>query len=246
MGNLAFIGGSLTISGNLALTSLQGLEDLGHLGGGFTLYSNPALAALTQMVNLNTIGGELKIHWSALTSLEGFQNLTSIAGNLYIGLNNSLASLTGLDNISAASITSLEIINNSSLSTCHVQSICDYLVVPNGTVTIQDNAVGCSNPAEVQAACAMSIDEAIFDGFSITPNPFSGMLCIELDLPKTSLVSIQIFNAMGAKVAELHHGHLPAGQQQFTWHTGNLPKGLYFCRVQAGREAFTQKIIKVQ
>jgi hypothetical protein len=79
----------------------------------------------------------------------------------------------------------------------------------------------------------------------IFPNPFTTHTTIEFNLPQTSTVSIQIFNAMGVKVAELHHGQLPAGQQQFTWHAGDLPKGLYFCRVQAGQEAFTQKIIKV-
>lgn len=87
----------------------------------------------------------------------------------------------------------------------------------------------------------------IFDSFSkIYPNPVSGMLTIELDLPNTPINSIQIFNAMGAKVAELHHSQLPAGQQQYRWDAGDLPKGLYFCRVQAGNETFIQKIIKVQ
>jgi hypothetical protein len=31
----------------------------------------------------------------------------------------------------------------------------------------------------------------------------------------------------------------------FTWNAGNLPKGIYFCRVQAGQETFTKKIIKI-
>jgi hypothetical protein len=90
----------------------------------------------------------------------------------------------------------------------------------------------------VIAACAtVGIEETITEsGFSIYPNPFTGQLSIEFYLPQTSIVSIQIFNAMGAKVAELHHGQLPAGQQQFTWHAGDLPKGMYFCRVQVGKE----------
>jgi flagellar hook assembly protein FlgD len=58
------------------------------------------------------------------------------------------------------------------------------------------------------------------------------------------MVSIQIFNAMGAKVAELHHGQLPAGQQQFRWDAGDLPKGMYLCRVQVGEELTTKKLIK--
>jgi hypothetical protein len=78
----------------------------------------------------------------------------------------------------------------------------------------------------------------------IFPNPFTTHATIEFILPQTSMVSIQIFNAMGAKAAELHHGQLPAGQQQFTWHAGHLPKGLYLCRVQVGEEIRTLKIVK--
>jgi predicted outer membrane repeat protein len=83
-------------------------------------------------------------------------------------------------------------------------------------------------------------------GIQIFPNPFITRTTIEFYLPQTSTVSIQIFNAMGAKVAELHQGTLPAGQQQFTWHADDLPKGLYLYRVQTENETSTQKIIKVQ
>jgi hypothetical protein len=82
--------------------------------------------------------------------------------------------------------------------------------------------------------------------FSIFPNPANEQLNIEFNLPQTSTVSIQIFNTMGAMAAELHNGQLHAGQQRLEWDAGHLPKGLYFCRVQAGQETFTQKIIKVQ
>jgi hypothetical protein len=78
----------------------------------------------------------------------------------------------------------------------------------------------------------------------IHPNPVNDFVYVEFNLPQTSLVSIQIINAMGAMVTELHHGQLPAGQQQFTWHAGHLPKGLYLCRVQVGEETRTLKIVK--
>jgi hypothetical protein len=73
-----------------------------------------------------------------------------------------LTCLTGLDNIAANSITNLKIRNNSSLSTCEVQSICDYLAAPNGTVTISDNVDGCNSQAQVIAACeTVDIEEAV-------------------------------------------------------------------------------------
>jgi hypothetical protein len=255
---LASIGGDFIIYGNDSLISLTGLEglteihgnvEIGHWTGMGIIIGNPMLTSLTGLDNLTNIGGNLSMYWNpALASLTGLDNLTSIGGNLFIAANDALTSLTGLDNIDAGSITDLTIGNNSSLSICEIQSICDYLAAPNGTVTISDNATGCNSQAQVIAACAtVGVEETITEsGFSIYPNPFTGQLNIEFNLPQTSNVSIQIFNAMGAKVAELHHGQLPAGQQQFTWHAGHLPKGLYFSRVQAWNETHTQKIIKVQ
>jgi S-formylglutathione hydrolase FrmB len=80
--------------------------------------------------------------------------------------------------------------------------------------------------------------------FTVSPNPISDFASINLDLQNSDHLNIQIFNAMGAKVAELYHGQLPAGQQRFAWHAGDLAKGLYFCRVQAGNETRMHKIIK--
>jgi len=47
--------------------------------------------------------------------------------------NPVLPSLSGLDNIEENSISDLKIHNNSLLTTCEVQSICNYLASPNGT-----------------------------------------------------------------------------------------------------------------
>ncbi|MFO7614735.1 MAG: T9SS type A sorting domain-containing protein, partial [Bacteroidales bacterium] len=122
----------------------------------------------------------------------------------------------------------------------------DYLAAPNGTITIYGNATGCNSPEEVIEACeTVSIEEIVArSDISFFPNPFTDHLTIEFNLPQSSTVTIQIFNAMGAKVAELHHGPLPAGQQQFTWHAGDLPKGMYFYRLQAGGNNAVVKVIK--
>ena len=68
-----------------------------------------------------------------------------------------MTSLTGLENINAGSIADLYISFNNSLSTCEVQSICNYLASPNGIVIINNNATGCNNPPEVANACGISL-----------------------------------------------------------------------------------------
>jgi hypothetical protein len=269
LNNLNSIGGSLCIQGryygfwpgNDALTSLTGLENLTSIGGGLGVFNNSALTSLTGLEGLPSVNGDVYIYGnSVLSSLTGLEGLTSVSGDLHIGYqewylpgfllkigNPALINLSGLENLNSIG-GNLFIRHNNALSTCEVQSICDYLAAPNGTVTINNNAPGCNSQAQVIAACAtVGIEEAVAgSGFSTFPNPFTGQLSIEFNLPQTTIVSIQIFNAMGAKVAGLHHGQLPAGQQQFRWDASHLPKGLYFCRVQVGEETITQKIIKVQ
>lgn len=65
--------------------------------------------------------------------------LTSIEGDLFIIGNASLTSLAGLDKIDAGSISDLYIREYTLLSTCAVQSICDYLAAPNDEVEIHDH-----------------------------------------------------------------------------------------------------------
>ncbi len=79
---------------------------------------------------------------------------------------------------------------------------------------------------------------------SVKPNPLYDFATIGLELLQHEYVYVQIFDIKGHKVVELHNGYLPAGQQQFRWHAGDLPKGMYLCRVQAGKETRTHKIVK--
>ena len=81
-----------------------------------------------------------------------FQNLTSIGGDITIDFMG-ISSLEGLQNINPGSIENITLTNNDNLSECAIQNICDYLLAPNGTVTLYNNAPGCNSIAEIQAAC---------------------------------------------------------------------------------------------
>jgi hypothetical protein len=79
-----------------------------------------------------------------------------LEGNLHIENNAVLTSITGVENIQAGSIENLQIVSNTSLSDCHIQSVCDYLTYPNGTINIHDNAEGCNSSLEVILACGIT------------------------------------------------------------------------------------------
>ena len=92
--------------------------------------------------------------------MTGLDNVSSIAGDLTIGVDGSiycgnsvLTDISSLENLAPGSIENLEIGYNTSLSNCDIQSICDYLASPNGTISIHDNAPGCNSQLEVIEAC---------------------------------------------------------------------------------------------
>lgn len=165
----------------------------------------------------------------------GIENVTSINGYLDIHYNDALNKLSGLDNIASGSITNLTITNNSSLSTCDVQSICDYLASPNGSIEIHDNLVGCNSQAEVEESCGIiGVDEIISDiGFMIYPNPSNDQVIFNFTLSESSKVKLEVMNSIGQVVVVLLDKQLSQGGQQVVWNAENMPTGLYFYRLTA-------------
>ncbi|MCX6134921.1 MAG: T9SS type A sorting domain-containing protein [Ignavibacteriales bacterium] len=71
------------------------------------------------------------------------------------------------------------------------------------------------------------------------PNPFNPSTTINYQLPKASNVSLQIFNALGQRVATLAEGNKEAGFHMVQWNAG-VPSGVYFYRLQAGQYVETK------
>jgi len=187
--------------GNNALTSLTGLENLTSIGGNLKIDGNDALISLTGLDKLTSIGGDLWIRFNdALSDLSGLDNVTSInKGDLKIVNNDFLISISGLENIDCSSINNLDICDNISLSTCEVQSVCDYLLNPGGTIEIHDNALGCNSPEEVEEACTVSVGNINpEDKISIFPNPANRQLTISI---KDGIIEeVFIYNISGQSV----------------------------------------------
>jgi hypothetical protein len=262
---LTFIGGGISFNDNLSLTSLTGLENLTSIPGSFSIH-HTSIPDLTGLEGLSSIGGGLGITTSPVTSLTGLNNVSSIGGNVFIDENNALASLTGLDtlgsiagdltigfysgnsaltdisaleNLVAGSINNLNISYNSSLSTCDVQSICDYLDSPTGTVEIHDNSPGCNSPEEVEEACLTEVEEITAQsGITIIPNPSNNKITISSP-SLTGIAQLSIFNVNGEKVIE---GQLTDNETQID--ISALPRGIYFVRLQNEKMVEVGKMVK--
>jgi len=158
--NLTTIGDDLFVQ-YTNLESFIGLDNLETIGVDLNVFSNPSLTTFEGMNNLETIGGFLRIYDNtSLISLQDLSSLTSTKG-FAVAYNTSLTSVSGLDNINPDTISGLIIKDNLNLATCEVMSMCDYLVSPNGTVEIENNAFGCNSPEEVEEACVTCLPEGI-------------------------------------------------------------------------------------
>lgn len=243
--NLNIIGGDLRITKNNSITNLTGLNNLNSVGDDFEIWGNNAMVNLSGLENLTSIGGNFRLSgWMAnilfgnpaLNSLAALGNLSSINGDIDIQKNNVLSSLNGLENIEANSISNIYIYENQSLSTCDVNSICDFLANENGIVEIYDNNTGCNSQEEVEYACSVEISEINNESeFIIYPNPVRNELFISNK--KGILISeAEIYNQLGQKVL---HSKFKNNKLDIS----NLEEGIYFIEFLSNNSKIRKKLI---
>ncbi len=65
------------------------------------------------------------------------------------------------------------------------------------------------------------------------PNPFNPSTQIQFDLPNDGYVSLNVFDVLGKKVAELVAGNYAAGYHSAIWNASAVASGVYFARFTA-------------
>jgi hypothetical protein len=75
------------------------------------------------------------------------------------------------------------------------------------------------------------------------PNPFNPSTTIRFALPKSSYVTLRIFNVLGEEVATLVNGEIPAGYHEVMWDASNQSGGVYFYRLQTSEYVETRKLL---
>ena len=63
------------------------------------------------------------------------------------------------------------------------------------------------------------------------PNPFNAGTTVRYTLPEQARVGIALFDALGRCVRRFDEQIQPAGEHRFSFDAGELPSGLYLCRV---------------
>ena len=209
------------------MVSLNGLNNLKSIvGHGFTIKGNSGLVSTAGLENLS----DLHIYTPG-----GLTKKFSIEDNA------SLGSLSGFENVVQFYVGVLSIQNCPNLSICNIQPVCDRLE-NGGAATIANNASGCNNIPEVEAACQASpTDEAVKWGnevIQISPNPTTDFINLHFPKPFYIPLHVSLFDSQGRLVSlqPVVDGQAIA--------VGHLPSGMYSLKVIAGEQVFAGKFIK--
>jgi hypothetical protein len=75
------------------------------------------------------------------------------------------------------------------------------------------------------------------------PNPFNPSTTIGFNLPKTSEVTLKVFNILGEEVATLVSDRLSTGLYSYEWDASKLASGVYLYRLETEGFVQTRKMI---
>jgi len=83
------------------------------------------------------------------------------------------------------------------------------------------------------------------------PNPFNGQTRILFDLPRSSRVTVRIWDIQGRLVSTLCDGEFSAGRHQLHWDGADgsgraLPSGIYFCSLMAQEQNHIQRLALIK
>lgn len=115
-----------------------------------------------------------------------------------------------------------------------------WCILPPGYIPLTTPNIAFKQTEEVAAL------PTEFDLSQNYPNPFNPSTSIQLALPKSSEVRLEVFNLLGQKVTTLVDGPMPAGYHTVTWDASDHATGVYFYRLVADDFITSRKMILVK
>lgn len=97
----------------------------------------------------------------------------------------------------------------------------------------------------VKDSTITSLGEIQTPMIEVYPNPFENRVAVNYRVEKASHVGIDVFDARGQLILTLEEAHRTKGTHGFQW-SPDLPKGIYYLRLQSGGGTQVHKVIKLQ
>ncbi|MBL7791610.1 MAG: hypothetical protein JNK77_04775 [Saprospiraceae bacterium] len=240
--NLTYIGKDCYLSANISLDNLAALHNLRYIKEVLSIRNMHALTNLAGLENLTYVEGLDIYQCSGLESLDGLSQLDTIAVSLYVRSNLQLAGLYGLSSLDFVG-DRISLIDNTNLSQCAIDVVCNHLLYNADDIEIENNALGCINKLEVEDSCNIEV----------------GVYAPQLDnqlwrVLGTPMRSTAVFAAQEMIPGEKQFRLLDAGGrivrsdrfdgQEYVFDRGALPGGVYFFQIIDARgRAFTGKLV---
>jgi predicted acyl esterase len=78
------------------------------------------------------------------------------------------------------------------------------------------------------------------------PNPFNPSTTIRFSLRNRGVVSLEVFDLLGAKIATLVRGSMNRGDYSILFNADRLPTGMYVCRLTVGTQSAATKMLLIR
>jgi len=78
------------------------------------------------------------------------------------------------------------------------------------------------------------------------PNPFNPTTTITYSIPEQEFINLKVYDALGKEIIDLVNEEKEAGQYSFDFNAENLPSGIYFYTISAGKNTYTKKLLLVK
>jgi len=98
---------------------------------------------------------------------------------------------------------------------------------------------------ETDAITIPALPMALYQNY---PNPFNPSTAIKYSLPKQSCVQLEVYDHSGRHIASLVDGEQRAGLYTAQWdgrdgRGHSVASGVYFCRLTAGKQTISKKMV---
>ncbi len=116
----------------------------------------------------------------------------------------------------------------------------------SGEVEIVKAVVTDGRYISMAAVVSGSGDGLLPGGFSLGqnyPNPFNPVTAISFSLPQPSMVTLEVFNITGQKVATLVDGPRGAGEHTISWDAREMSSGVYFYKLTTPEHNASRKMV---
>lgn len=82
--------------------------------------------------------------------------------------------------------------------------------------------------------------------YSIFPNPFNNEVKIQYSLPKSSDLTIEVYNILGQKIDTLFNSFKRLGMYTIKWKANNHPSGIYFVNLVTNEYSQSKKLMFIK